>query len=144
MYLLISNANATYLCSIASKLSFIGQVEELLFGAVNVVLGSSDGDFIALAVCTGEFYGNTTTVFHNGVDKLPFSADKGIVELGRNRDLFTDDVLEFVLDLANLLSGFLYVFSLPGDGDDVVLVTLGRKIDFRVRFLADFTYIGTA
>lgn len=134
----------TYLCGVTGQLPFIGQVEELLLGAVNIVFRSPDGDLIALAVRAGEFYGDATTVFHNGVDQLSFSTDEGVVEFGRDRDLLADDILELVLDLADLLPGFLHVFPLARDGDDVVLVTLGGKIDFRVGFLSNLANIGAS
>lgn len=133
-----------YLRSVTSELPFIGQVEELLLGAVDVILRPPDDDLVALAIRAGEFYGNTSTIFHNGVDQLPFSTDKGIVKFGGDGDLFTDDILELVLDLADLLPCLLYVFPLSRDGDDVILIALGGKVNFCVCLFTDLTNIGTS
>lgn len=134
----------THLGRETGELSLIGQIQQLLFGAIDVVFRAAYRHLVALALRAGELDGDAPAVLHDGVDELAARADQRVVELGGDGDLLRHDVFEFVLDLADFFARFLDVLFLAADRYDVVLVALVGEVDARARFLANFADVAAA
>lgn len=131
----------TYLICEIGKLSFAGQLEQLLLGPVDVLFRAANSHLIAPAIGAREFDGHAAAVFHDGMDQFALSTDKRIVELRVDGDFLADDIRQLVLDAFDLFARPFDVLGLAGDGDAIAFVAFGRQIDFGVGVLSDFTNI---
>ena len=77
--------------SVASQILFVAHVQQSLLGLFNFFLGTTNCDLARAAVRWRELDLNSTTFFHNGLDKLAAGADKRLVVFGRNFHIFRDD-----------------------------------------------------
>ena len=62
----------------------IGLLRQLPLGLLHVVLGSPDGDLVALAALLREADEDTAALLHNGADQTALGADDGVVVMVRD------------------------------------------------------------